>query len=566
MTETGQKAARFIVCLAAALISGMMLASGFAPWENVTAPWAGLVPLLLVCWKRPPRESFGWGFLSGAVTWLTGLSWLTALHRTAHLPLAVAGLGWAALAVYCALYTALFAWAVSRWLQWTGVGNLLRNCASVLVIPAFWVGLEYLRSVLFTGFPWNPLGATQAPNPAIAQSAEWGGVFLVSGIVVLFNTAIAFTICRYLDWRAGKKYRPHVELFMGLAVMAFCTVWGRSRFVATGSLGGNVLIGVVQPAVAQDAKWDEAYAAEVQDRLNTLTFEAKETGQALAGKRPDLIIWPETSTPGDVSQEGEYRTLLSGLAAECGPLLLGTMWEADDGSIRNRSILADTNGVFAAYYDKQHLVPFGEFIPLDKRIPALKRIAPLGISLSPGRVPAVLAVPGTPVRFSVTICFEDIFPGLSREFVRRGARLLVNQSNDAWFDGTAQHRQHLNLGVMRCIENRVPGVRVSNSGATGFIEPNGRVYHTGLARSNEDGWLGAPGPVANESAVSDVSLVDVPGSDQPLTFYTRHGDWVLAIPCAAIVIVWSGAAWRMDRKKTRPDKAPAHADTEGAQA
>jgi apolipoprotein N-acyltransferase len=431
----------------------------------------------------------------------------------------------------------------------------------VVVIPVFWVGLEYLRSVLFTGFPWNPLGASQAQNPAIAQAAEWGGVYLVSAILVLFNTAIAFTVVRYLDWGNIRKYRPHVELFIGLTVMAVCTVWGRARFQQFGSLGGNVLIGVVQPAVPQNVKFDADFATEVQERLTKLTFEAAETGQALARKRPDLVIWPETSTTGDLAVGGEYRDLIAGLASDCGPLLLGALYEADD-FMANSSFLIATNGDNPARYDKQHLVPFGEYVPFDKRFPALQRISPLGISLTPGREATVFNLPGTDVRFSTTICFEDIFPGLSREFVRRGARLLINQSNDAWFDGTSQHRQHLNLSVMRCIENRVPGVRVSNSGATGFIEANGRVYHTGLA-SSDDGWLGIPGPLADGKELSDVSLVDPPPAGMQPTWYTRYGDWSLGIPCAAAVLVWLLAARWGIRSRPGPEGAESIESKEG---
>ncbi len=564
MTEAGRKALRRSVCFVAAAASGVLISSGFAPGENVTAAWAGLVPLLLIALLRPPREAFGWGFLSGAITWLIGLSWLTALHRTAFLPLPVIGLGWVALSLYCALYTALFAWAVARWLTWTGTDRLLRNVGSLLVIPVFWVGLEYIRSVLFTGFPWNPLGASQALNPAIAQAAEWGGVYLVSGILVLFNSAIAFTVARYLDWGHMKKYRPHVELFVGLTVLAVCTVWGRSRYQQFGSLGGNVLIGVVQPAVPQNVKFDAGFAETVQDRLTKMTFETADIGQVLAKKLPDLVIWPETATTGDLTTDGEYRELMIGLAADCGPLLVGALYE-DDDRLLNSSILITTNEGRFIRYDKQHLVPFGEFLPLDKRIPSLQRLSPLGISLTAGRDATVFDLPGTDVRFSVTICFEDIFPNVSREFVRQGARLLVNQSNDAWFDGTAQHRQHLNLSLMRCIENRVPAVRVSNSGATGFIEANGRVYHTGLAVS-EDGWLGVSGPLDDGKELTDVSLVDPPPSDMEPTCYTRFGDWILAIPCAAVVVVWMVAAGWLDRRKSRSDAAAKVEEKEGDRA
>ncbi len=553
MTEAGRKALRRLACFLAAAGSGVLIAAGFAPWESLSTPWVGLLPLLFLARYRSPREAFRWGLVSGMVVWLTGLFWLTALHRTAAIPLPAIVLGWVALSAYCALYMGVFAWAVSRWLRWTGTDSLWRNAVSVVVIPVFWTGLEYVRGVLFTGFPWNPLGATQVGNPAIAQMAEWGGVYLVSSVVALFNTAVAFTVARYVDWRNLKPYRPHIELFMGLTVMALCTVWGRSRFAEYGAQSGNLLIGVVQPAVPQNVKWDAAFSTEVQDRLESLTAEAVLTGETLARKRPDLVIWPETSTPGDLSGPGVYRSQVEALARRSGPLLVGTLYETEKG-IYNSSVILDRKGQDAGRYDKQHLVPFGEFLPFDKLFPFLQKLSPLGLSLDRGLVPAVLQVPDTEARFSVTICFEDIFPYLSRQFVRDGARLLINQSNDAWFDGTAQHRQHLNLSIMRCIENRVPGVRVSNSGASGFIEANGRVYRTGFAES-EEGWLGVAGPLADQKALSDVSLVSLPPPGFGGTFYTRFGDVIWALPCAAAVIVWILASAWMDRKKSEGEQA-----------
>ncbi|MFO7534987.1 MAG: apolipoprotein N-acyltransferase [Kiritimatiellia bacterium] len=553
MTPSARQMIRWAASGLAALASGLMIASGFAPWESVTTSWVALVPLLLLARFSTPRQAFGWGLLSGVATWATGLSWLLALHVTAGLPWPAIAAGWLGLSVYCALYTGVFAWAVCRWLAWTGTDRIWLNALSVFVIPMFWVGLEYIRGNLFTGFPWNPLGATQAQNPAIAQMAEWGGVYLVSGIVVLFNASVFFTVGRYVDWRNPKPYKPHVELFIGLLAMAVCTILGRSRFQHYGSEGGNLLVGLVQPAVPQNVKWDGQFADEVQNRLTQLTFEASETGLALTKKRPDLIIWPETSTPGDMARDSEYVSRLVGVAQECGPLLVGSIYEGET-SLANSSILIQapvSNAVSMTRYDKQHLVPFGEFIPLDKYFPSLQNLSPLGLSLTPGREATVFDLAGTGARFSVTICFEDVFPEIARDFVRRGARLLINQSNDAWFDGTAQHRQHLNLSLMRCIENRVPGVRVSNSGASACIEPNGRVYRGGLAPSEADGWLGLPGPLADEEVLSDVSFVNVPPAVMEPTVYNRYGDRLWAIPCAALTLAWILAAGWMDWKNKK---------------
>jgi apolipoprotein N-acyltransferase len=182
-------------------------------------------------------------------------------------------------------------------------------------------------------------------------------------------------------------------------------------------------------------------------------------------------------------------------------------------------------------YDKQHLVPFGEYLPLDRFIPPLRRFAPLGYSCTPGRKATVFRLPGSGAPLSSLICFEDIVAPLSRAFVRGGARLLVNQTNDGWFDRTAQPVQHLGHSVLRAVENRVPVVRAANSGVTCWIDARGRVHEPTVNSARV-----APEPQTR------VWTIVLPPEDRPLTAYTRWGDWTLALPCAGFALVVLAAA------------------------
>ncbi len=548
-------AATRIFSACATALSAFLLAISFAPWEQPGAPFFCLIPLFLLAARRPPSECARWGFWSGFAAWLVQLSWLLALRTTAGIPAWLAILGWASLSAYCALYLALFAWGSAHWLVRMGTDSLLRNALSMAILALLWTGLEYLRGRLFTGFPWNPLGAALASNLPLAQGAEFAGVYGLSALLVWVNAGLAFTFVRYFHRANWSRYRPHLELFLALAAIALLTVWGRNRLRTAIADGPAITVALIQPSIPQNEKWDEAFVRHIHQTLETLTDEAGETSRGLAGQNPTLIVWPETSIPGNPEQDPSTARFVSAIAQRNGPLLVGVLGREPIGDSEhwfNRSLLIAGPEQPWPRYDKQHLVLFGEYLPFDRFFPSLKQWAPLGISLSPGKKPTVFQLPHRPEnRFSVTICFEDIFPHLSRRFVQEGARLLINQSNDAWFDGTAQLRQHLNLGLLRCIENRVPGIRVSNSGLTGLIEPNGRVYHRGLFRSAH-GELGVPGPLPEGRPMWEVGSLALPGSEWTPPLYARWGDWILPLPAAVGAVLWLGVCFALERKQRQP--------------
>ncbi len=510
------------------LACGFPLPPGFEHMESTGAAWMALIPLILIARTSSPRWAFTWGWAFGLVFWLLTLVWLLALRHTwggVVLPL----LGWFALSAYCALYFGLFASLLSA------VPDTWR-VLPVLALPVLWVGCEWLRASLFSGFPWNPLGVSQYRNIAVIQVASIGGVYAVSGLVALLNGALALTmlrVCREIRQRVPRR-RVHVELMIGLAAVAICWSWGVStvRGVSSADAGTVVRIAAVQPAIPQLQKWSEDQAAENYRAL-------QEQSDLAMMSRPHLMVWPETATPDMLRVDPDALMLAQSLTSQGTYLLAGSMdyqQGIKDMEYLNASFLLapDGKGVEAAYV-KRHLVLFGECLPFERKIPFLQRWAPLGFSCLPGALEQPLvefsvrqeASEAVSVAVSVLICFEDIFTYLARRDVRRGARLLINQTNDAWFDGSAASRQHMANAVLRTVENRVPLVRAANTGVTCFLDRVGR--------------LTTPRSYAFTSSRGySVDSVTVPAPSMPLTPYTRLGDWLLAIPCTLLMGVGAG--------------------------
>ncbi len=507
---------------AAAVASGLLLAAAFPPFEAAGLAWVALVPLLLALIGVSPREGARLGWIAGLTFWVIGLGWMLRLLETSPAPFLLVLLGWGLLVAYCAAYVAAFG-LIFAWLAATiGTTRFWQTLLLMGLATATWVGGEYARGILGGGFPWNGLGVSQFRNLGLIQCAAWGGVAAVSAVLVLANAGIAFTVRRYLPGPGRQAYRPHIELFAGLLATLLCYRFGFTSMREYAALPTTLEIAAVQPAIAQMKKWDEGESQRILARLRTLTDEAAE-----AEPKPDLIVWPETATPDCVTVEGESQALVKDMARHGVPLLVGTMDVIDNGRddllCYNAAILFDAHGRPAGRYDKQHLVPFGEYVPLSGLIPALAKLAPMGWNCSAGHSSTVLEVGKPPVPFSCLICFEDILPDLARTAVRKGARLLINQSNDAWFDRTGGPLQHASHSVFRAVENRVSLVRVTNSGITCLIEPNGA-----LEEETANAWGLTPGPLVRRLSVG------VPGPEWKPTFYTRHGDLPFAVPCAGI--------------------------------
>jgi len=534
-----------------------LLASAFPPFMSAESAWFAFVPLILVArYTKGLKRNFCWGWGAGVLFWLVNLGWLLRLAVTGGSWLA-AGAAWLALSIYCGIYSGLFAALVSflfgLWIpaadedeRASSMGGIRAQISAVVSLPLLWEGLEYLRGSLFTGFPWNALGVSQFRNEGVIQWASFGGVYCVSAIVMLANVGIAFTMLRFVDMfqrRRGPKFNLPLMLGLGGAMVLWLYGIGQGRDWNSQIPVAELRIAAVQPAVPQREKWEPELELEIINKLNS--------GTALASAlKPDMIIWPETACPDLVNTK---NGLVSGFAAAMtgggSPILAGAIeYEIGNGATNfyNSSILYGADGDIEGVYRKMHLVPFGEYLPGETLIPALSRFAPLGFSCKPGKDMTVFRCGEKAVPFSTLICFEDIFPSLSRLAVRNGAKFLVNQTNDAWFDGSSASVQHLANAVFRCTENRVSMVRCANTGVTCFISPAGELDQTTKELLDESGRVEPE--EGNRMGPVIVQL------REKRSLYSRLGDWVFAAPCAAGTLLVFALAVAGPYRKNRTEK------------
>jgi apolipoprotein N-acyltransferase len=532
--------------MALAAASGLALAAAFPPLAWSGLGWVALAPLLAAAHGRPPREAAGLAVLSGLAFWIPSLRWVGCVTTA----------GWMLLALCCALYMLppVLLWA--RWPARRGEGAWAR-LAGVAAFTACWTGTEHLRGVLFTGFPWNPLGVSQVRSLSLLQHAAWGGTAALSFLLAFANAALASTLRRLPGAVRRRARLGGPELAVAVALALAADVTGRARLNAwtAGRAAAppreTLALALVQPAVPQFEKWTPLFVVGMYGRLRLLTLAA------LRGTPPDLVVWPETALPEDLRSSREAGELLAGIEWNGVPLLAGALDSGLDGRGQavyfNTAFLLDGGVRILETYDKQHLVLFGETVPFVDRIPWLKRLTPVEQLVSPGRRRTVFTVPGKEVRFSSLICFEDVLSHIARGFAQAGAELLVNQTNDAWFDGTAGARQHLWNAIPRAVETRTPLVRCTNSGITCWVDETGRVRRE------------LPAVDAGGRPVSGFIRLAVPPrpAAAPLPFFARRGA-VFGWACAGAGLAALGAMLLRRRHAAPPPNPARNTCTSGA--
>jgi apolipoprotein N-acyltransferase len=479
------------------------------PWHGVGwLAWVALVPLLMATYGARPQAALGWGWLCGGVAYLGILRWIP--HTMIHyggVPVAASYGILALLVAYVGLYVGGFAagwaWGVRRWPR-----------GALLFAPALWVALEWIRAHALSGFPWASLGYSQYLNRPLIQVAELTSVYGVSFALILGNAMVAQLLhtAKHQTWRA-------MVLPWALAASALFAIGGFGVWRLQAAWTGQTAVGValLQGNIAQDQKWDPA------SRERIFAIYTALTRKAAAAADVDLIVWPEAATPFLFANEPTYRARQLQLAEEAGrPLLFGSpTYSREDNQdvMYNSAFLIGPGSTVLGRYDKIHLVPFGEYIPLRRLLFFLDKLV-VGIGdFRSGEAYTVMAVPQG--RFSVLICFEVIFPELVRHFVRHGAQFLVNITNDAWFGYSPASYQHLSMVVLRAVENRVPIVRAANTGISAVIDPTGRlVQQTDLFVRT---WIKA----------------QIVPATMPATFYTRYGD-LFAYGCLLLTALTLG--------------------------
>jgi apolipoprotein N-acyltransferase len=476
-----------------ALGAGAALAASMPSLDWTPLAWVGLVPLVWAVEGRGPARAFRLGWLTGVAFWLCTTYWIvhTIGHYTA-VPMPVAAAILCLMAGVLACYHGAFA-AGLVWMR-------ARRLPVLWLAPALWVVLEWMRGWFFIGFPWADLGYSQHRFLDLVQMVEVTGVYGVSAVVVLVNVLVA----RVVVARGAALARQLPALAAVTVLVVVLPIAGRARRHQLAALppAGHVTIGVTQGNVDQARKWDPAFQAETLARYDRLT-------RAAAAAGAELIAWPETAAPFFFQQPGPERDAVLALARDTDTwLLIGSpaAFRRVNGGIAqtNRAYLIGPHGFERDFYDKMRLVPFGEYVPYKRILFFVDRIVTAVGGIVPGRRATIFKGPDDS-RFGALICYEGIFPDLSRHYVAEGATFLVNVTNDAWYGATSAPAQHLVQASFRAIENRVPMARAANTGISALIAADGTI--TWQSALDVETW--------------HVGELTWPGVR---TFYTRFGD------------------------------------------
>lgn len=498
-----------------AFLAAIMLTLAFPRFDVEILAFAALIPLLVALEGLTAWQGAWLGFVFGCFWAQFMLYWLSPATTP----------GFILVVVYQGLFTALFGGFYAAARRWGKV-------PAVLAAPALWMGMEWLRSVGYLAFPWTMLAYSQYKWNLLIQIADVAGLWPVSLAVVAVN-ALLYLILK--DYRRIPTWLRAGGATAGL--LGILCLYGALARVNPHE-GRPLKIAVVQPNIDQDVKWDPAYREETIRALFEKTFEAQRDG---AG----LVIWPETATPFYLMEEDYYRNQLQTFADEYNiPILTGTVERKPRLTpIRghkdyryNAAVLVAPHKGVVGNYAKIRLVPFGEHIPWDADVPAVAdTLFQDSGDFTPGWGWRVIRGPG--YNIGCFICFEIVFPEISRAYSRAGADFLVNVTNEGWFGNSNEPHQALAMAVFRAVENRTWLVRAANTGVTCFIDPNGKV-------------------VRKSKVYIRNQLTDYVYTRQWRSFYADHGDW-LGVVLAAVaglaglwsVGMWARAFWVLRRRR-----------------
>lgn len=533
-----------------AVLSAILLFLSFPNANLFPLAWVALVPFFIALRHTANGKPTFWiGYLTGFLLFGGLLTAIALLYPYANIFATL--VGYLLLVGYTALYFGVFSILMRR-VPWRS-GLLFPVAAAVI-----WTALEWVRSWLFTGFPWGSIGYSQWNNPLGIQIASLVGVHGISFVIVLFNAGIATLLCNRHRWR---QEIPACVLPLILAIL--CLGYGafqlrdapsinRDSDITASEASQTLNIALIPGNISQLEKWDIRQFPQILQRYINLTHTA---GQ----ENPDLIVWPETAIRSE-ALTGEwptyYRRFLLMLRDIALPILIGTAIEGDEidetigkfyrrapekdpdeeknANIYNRVLSISPDGKITGGYAKKHLVPFGEYVPLANLlpdfIPNFIQFKPFAHGKSVNLLPVSNVKNNTEdqkIEIGASICFESVFPDEFRRPVQKGAQVMGIFTNDAWFKGTAFPELHLSMAPFRAVENRITVFRCANGGFTCVVDPFGRIAT----------------PLITPDTTQQVLMASVPifsSSDRKQTLYTHYGDWFPML-CAIICIGWFGS-------------------------
>lgn len=513
----GHRLAALVVFVATTVLTVL----SFPPFKTPEFAYAMLVPGILWAYRKPGFKLYAATLLGAqAVAWTIILAWLHHVTWAGLLllgPIVGVWVGGWFLAVW---------WTMPR----THERPAFTRMAAMVGLAGVWVLIEWTRTWFLTGFPWLPLSVSQWERSSVLQIAAYTGAWGISFVLVAMNIGFSAMTHSLFSGQGGWNFRRPEFLLALFMLMACVSIHVQETFQRGRYAVPLARVAFVQPYIPQTLKWDPAAGQAILDTLQSTTAAA-------AATRPDLILWPEASTPWAVQGDTNMQAFVETLARRANvPLLIGSIAvenkdQPDELWLNAAFVVDPVAGVQTDYYAKRHLVPFGEYVPLRPLLGWLSKIVPVGDDdFSPGEdsSPLVLATPNGPITVGSLICYEDIFPTLARYSTLAGSDVLAVLTNNAWYgEGGAAH-QHAAHAVLRAVETRRPVLRCGNGGWSGWIDEFGTVRATVL---NEAGSIYFRG----------TQTVDVTRDGRWAgrnSFYVEHGDWFVIASAIAAALAY----------------------------
>ncbi len=492
-------------------LSSALLLSLSSPGMGLSfCSWFCLVPLLFGCSRIKAKKAALLGFVCGLCYYTYLIYWVViSLGTYGHLPWWLCGIALLLLSAYMALYTAVFCAAAST----------MKTMTPVWTLPFLWVALDFIRGRLFSGFPWQDLGYSQFKTPLVIQAADLGGHHFITFLIILAN-CLLFTVLVAGDKKAPWGYRKITfPVVTGFILIAATSIYSLNRYeniLESLPLAPKYQITIIQGNIDQNQKWNPEKKREaIYKHINLSNDSLKED-------KPDIVIWPETAMPFNPQTHPLFAELLSRTVFQHNYSLLAGAPYFEPGmngpELYNSAVLVTRDGRESRYL-KQHLVPFGEYIPFADILPLPGPLVESVGNFSTG----TKAFPLTDgaARLGVLICFESIFPELARKETVNKANILVNITNDAWFGRSPASIQHMSMAVLRAVENRRSLARAANTGISCFIDPAGRISR--------------PTPLFIDCFINgSVSMLDT------TSFFTQKGHFfpVLCLIYSFFLLLW----------------------------
>src|SRR5215212_6671021 len=486
---------------ALAIASGVLFALAFPTYNAGFLIFIALAPLLIVLVRaRNARQAFLLGWISQATAWLLMAPWVVrVMSHYGGLPYATGVAVFIAMSFYLGIFGAAFGAIVYRL-------HLGRSFPRWLLVPLAWAALEYARTYLLTGFPWHLAATAIVDYTPMIQIDRFAGPYFVGVLIVIPSVVIA--------WWITQRPQGIDRLLVagGLAVLLF--VWW-----ATGLVASKLVVrpnglpsstaALLQPNISQEMRWNEQNLVTIYQRMIDMTMDAVRHGAK-------IVIWPESTVPLSYGTTDVYRNTIEQISRENDvDIILGSVAQdpAKPNRIWNSAFLA-SGGKTIGHYDKIRLVPFGEYVPLRKLLFFAEKLVHAVGEFEFGTNDRPLVGKHS---YGPAICYEAVYPQITRTQVRNGADVLVTITNDAWYDGTSAPEQHLAQVRLRAIEDDRWLLRAGTTGISAVIDPSGRV--------REQLPMGRQGIIYAHFQPR-----------KSATPYVRFGDWFAWVACIAVAI------------------------------